>query len=257
MALTCHYVLALLSLFLCSVFANTEKTIFLGPEPITIPLSQPALSDLRLHTLTPTNSSLRTRLTAQFPSPDHPKGTATWLILDNLTPHQRYEVRVCWAATQPTNFHLQTFPLSTVFDTPELVASLNAYSISRLSRLKEAASPTPDDDRPSPSRQDSSPDDSQRESSLLLLRIFAAADYFTTDTALMSHVPPVYVDIILDPFLFNVLPRSVAGTACYIVVVAVAAWFLAGRIAGWISGVAESGSGHGGEQGVDMRKKRE
>lgn len=53
----------------------------------------------------------------------------------------------------------------------------------------------------------------------------------------MRDVPPVDVDIILDPFLFNVLPRSIAGTACYIVGVAVAAYFLASQIAAWIQGL--------------------
>ena len=95
-------VFSILFLLFTSVLANTEKTIFLGPEPVTIPLTHPTLSDLRLHTLTPTtptNGTLRTQLSAQFPSPDHPQGTVTWLLLDNLTPNQRYEVRVCWAAT--------------------------------------------------------------------------------------------------------------------------------------------------------------
>ncbi len=73
---------------------------------------------------------------------------------------------------------------------------------------------------------------------MLLLRILAAADYFTTDASLMRTAPPVDVDIILDPFLFNILPRSLAGTVCYIVVVAVVAYLLAGRIASWIQEVA-------------------
>ena len=81
---------------------------------------------------------------------------------------------------------------------------------------------------------------------MLFLRILAAADYFTTDAALMSNVPAVDVDIILDPFLLNALPRSLAGTACYIAMVAVVAFFLARRIASWIQGVASSGgSGQG------------
>lgn len=94
-------VFSIVFLFFTSVLANTEKTIFLGPEPVTIPLTHPTLSDLRLHTLTPApaNGTLRTQLPAQFPSPEHPEGTVTWLLLDNLAPHQRYEVRVCWAAT--------------------------------------------------------------------------------------------------------------------------------------------------------------
>ena len=43
-------------------------------------------------------------------------------------------------------------------------------------------------------------------SSTLFLRVFAAADYFTTNKTLMEQVPPVYVDIILDPFIFNIFP---------------------------------------------------
>lgn len=93
--------LSLTTLFslLTPTFANTEKTIFLGPERVRVPLTHPTLTDLRLHTLTPTNSTLRTQLPARFPSDEKPKGTETWLILDDLIPGQRYEVRVCWPAT--------------------------------------------------------------------------------------------------------------------------------------------------------------
>ena len=120
------------------------------------------------------------------------------------------------------------------------MASLNAYSASRQSE----APLTP---KSSSSRE-------REETSILLLRILAAADYFTTDAALMSNVPPVDVDIILDPFLLNALPRSLAGTACYIVIVAVVAFFLARRIASWIQGLA-AGSGQEGRR--SGRKKRQ
>jgi hypothetical protein len=53
--------------------------------------------------------------------------------------------------------------------------------------------------------------------------VHAAADYFSTDQALMRNVPPVAVDLILDPFLFNVFPRSLVPTAGWIVLVAVLA----------------------------------
>jgi hypothetical protein len=91
--------LSLFALPITSVLANTEKAIFLGPEaiPVAHPLS--TLSNLRLDMLTPSNGALRTKLTAQFPTKEHPKGPATWLVLDKLTPNQRYEVRVCWPAT--------------------------------------------------------------------------------------------------------------------------------------------------------------
>lgn len=72
----------------------------------------------------------------------------------------------------------------------------------------------------------------------MLLQILAAADYYTTNKTLMSDVPPVYVDIILDPYVFNLLPRSLLPTIGYVVVVAVLSWFLAWRIAGWVRTVA-------------------
>ncbi|KAK4043533.1 hypothetical protein C8A01DRAFT_12913 [Parachaetomium inaequale] len=240
---------SVLFLLFTSVLANTEKAIFLGPEPVTAPLTHPTLSDLlRLDTLTPANGTLRTRLAAQFPAPEHPRGTATWLILDNLTPHQRYEVRVCWAATQPTEFTLSTFSLSTVWDTPELMASLHAYSTSR-----QAPTPERDDDVP-PLKEGSSSSSSERQASMLFLRILAAADYFTTDASLMRNVPPVHVDIILDPFLLNVLPRSLAGIACYIVGVAVVAYFLAARIASGLQGLIAGGSRQGNSTSTKKRQ---
>lgn len=36
----------------------------------------------------------------------------------------------------------------------------------------------------------------------------------------MQNVPPVAVDLILDPFVFNVFPRSLVPTAGWIVLVA-------------------------------------
>lgn len=48
----------------------------------------------------------------------------------------------------------------------------------------------------------------------------------------MRDVPPVAVDVILDPFLWNVFPRSLVPTAAWVVVVAV----LAGVVARWVVG---------------------
>lgn len=59
--------------------------------------------------------------------------------------------------------------------------------------------------------------------SVLFLRVHAAADYFTTNQALMQNVPPVAVDLILDPFVLNVFPRSLLPTAGWMVLVAVLA----------------------------------
>lgn len=110
------------------------------------------------------------------------------------------------------------------------MASLHAYIASR-----QPAST-------SSSVASSSSSSSEREASILFLRILAAADYFTTETSLMRNVPPVDVDIILDPFVLNVFPRSLVGTAGWIVVVAVAAYFLAKRIASWIQDLISNGA---------------
>jgi len=58
------------------------------------------------------------------------------------------------------------------------------------------------------------------------LQVFAAADYYTMNNTLMEHVPPVFVDIILDPYLFNVVPRSLLPTAAYIIILAIGSWSL-------------------------------
>jgi hypothetical protein len=64
----------------------------------------------------------------------------------------------------------------------------------------------------------------------LFLRVRAAADFFTTDKELMSSPPSVDVDLILDPFVFNVFPRSLGPTAAYIIVLACGAWIVSGRV---------------------------
>ena len=83
------------------------------------------------------------------------------------------------------------------------------------------------DSSSSPSSNDPAP----VSESALFLRILAAADYYSLDATLMERVPPVAVDIILDPFLGNVFPRSLVPTAIWILVVAAIAvlvgWFVA------------------------------
>lgn len=96
--------LLLTALFIQSCLGNVEKTIFLGPETVNIPHLHPTLEDLRLDVLTPDTWSLRTKLAADFPNEKAPAGQESWFLLDNLTPSQRYEVRVCWPATvSPTS----------------------------------------------------------------------------------------------------------------------------------------------------------
>ncbi|KAK0747693.1 hypothetical protein B0T21DRAFT_379686 [Apiosordaria backusii] len=206
--------LSILCLFTSPISANVEKTIFLAPPAVHAPIDDPTIiSNLKLARLTPhpaNQSSLRTLLPVSFPTTSHPQGTESWFLLWDLTPSQRYEVRICWAATQPTSFHLQTFTTSEIFSsTPSFTSYLDSLPLSP-SPPKDVNTKTPH--------------------SYLLLRILAAADFYTTNKTLMSHPPPVIADIILDPFLFNILPRSLAPTVGYIIAVAISSWFLAGGI---------------------------
>lgn len=132
---------------------------------------------------------------------------------------------------QPTAFKLATYELQTVFETPELISELSDYSWSRQS---------PEGDRRSlpESTGSSGASKSDREASVLFLQILTAADYYTMNKTLMRNVPPVYVDIILDPFILNVLPRSLLPTVGYIIVVAIASWFISLHISTWIRNVA-------------------
>ncbi|RBR08136.1 uncharacterized protein FIESC28_10328 [Fusarium coffeatum] len=211
-----------------SVLANVEKTIFTAPALLPIPQQKPSLADLRLPVLTPDASEIRTNLSRVFPAKtkDYASGAATWVLLDNLNPDQRYEFRVCWAAIQPTGFVLDVFELDTVWETPELIQSLAGYAFSRQGDGTELNEESPQ------------PGEKERKASLLLLQIKASADYFTDDKSLMENPPPVLVDLILDPYLLNVIPRSLVPTAGYIVVVAVASWFVSRSIASKLKAVA-------------------
>ncbi|KAK3345217.1 hypothetical protein B0H65DRAFT_524928 [Neurospora tetraspora] len=257
--------LVLIISLLCSVvLANVEKTIFLGPsssshsEENIIKDDQQAQRWLdnklhHIHTLTPTpndRSSLRTRLKRVFPSADHPRGQDAWFLLDGLTEGQRYEVRVCWAATQPTNFYMETYTAKEVIMTPHLAGSLMEYFPAVSPQAQHATTKLKDS-----SSGSSSPPSS---SAALLLHISAAADYFTSNASLMLHPPPVDVDIILDPFLFNVLPRSLVPTIGWIVVVAVAGWAVSKRVVSFLVGEVVSSEVEAEEEaseGVEESKK--
>jgi hypothetical protein len=134
----------------------------------------------------------------------------------------------------------------------ELRASLQDYTASQRRQPSSERPYIPD--KAPPSSHGSGSGSNPEETSILLLRILAAADYFTTNTTLMTEVPPVDVDIILDPFLMNVLPRSIAATAAYIVAVAVVAYFLARRIASWIQGLIASGDGNSRKEAIKKRQ---
>lgn len=126
-------------------------------------------------------------------------------------------------AQQPTAFWLYTHTLTDVLEDPILLASLNMYSYAHSADLETSRFLEPSQRIQSSQRR--SPVNSV---SVLFLQIFAAADYYTLDQALMSKVPSVPADLILDPYLMNVLPESLLSTMLYISALAMAAWVLSG-----------------------------
>lgn len=71
---------------------------------------------------------------------------------------------------------------------------------------------------------------SATQESFLFLRVQAAADFFTTNKTLMLQPPAADVDLILDPYLGNIFPRSLVPTAVYITLLALSAWYLSGIV---------------------------
>ncbi|EHK46808.1 uncharacterized protein TrAtP1_005730 [Trichoderma atroviride] len=223
-------------------YANTEKAIFTGPEPITLSNIPSALKDQNIPVLGPsTRWSIRTNLTRVFPlsqeeTEQEEQGYPSWLLLDNLTPGQRYELRVCWSALQPTAFTLDTYTLSTIFSTPSLLQSLTQHATT--STQQQIV------DEETETHQQKSSNYSLTAvngSSVLLLRVLAAADYFSHHSSLMKDPPPVLVDLILDPYLYNVLPQSLVPTVGYIVVISIVSWFVARWVSNSLVSVASSG----------------
>ncbi|MCJ1363892.1 hypothetical protein MMC16_003001 [Acarospora aff. strigata] len=250
---------ALLIFWVTYSLANVEKVIFLGPESIAIPTGHPNLDDLSLDRISPVQSSLRTQLAAEFPHENSPKGRVSWFLLEGLEPGRRYETRVCWAATQPTQFWILPYTLKEVFETPSLISSLAEYSESRQSSEAAFEEPRPAIQYPEGSSKGPDPNP---PNSILLLQVFSAADYFTTNQTLMKHVPPVDVDIILDPYALNIFPKSLLPTAVYITILAVLGWFVSDIIWKWLaSAVEEPQAGQSAnpqiaKRGIEEEKKR-
>ncbi|EPS41068.1 hypothetical protein H072_5057 [Dactylellina haptotyla CBS 200.50] len=55
---------------------------------------------------------LRVGLPRAFPTVDTPRGIDSWVHLKNLKQGARYEARVCWAATAPSDFWLSVHSTS-------------------------------------------------------------------------------------------------------------------------------------------------
>jgi hypothetical protein len=70
----------------------------------------------------------------------------------------------------------------------------------------------------------------------------------------MSDVPPVLVDVILDPYLLNVFPISLVPTAGYLIILAIGSWFLSGLIWQLLIRVADARPLESGDTDTTKRK---
>jgi hypothetical protein len=144
---------------------------------------------------------------------------------------------------------------------PSLLSAISIYSSARLAALDSSSSTSNTLIRQANAKRhrqgSSSMDPAPTTDSVLFLRIRAAADYFSLDKALMENVPPVRADVILDPFLWNVFPRSLVPTAGYVCVVAVVAVLLARWVMGAFTGVIEREVRGSATATVDGDEKKE
>lgn len=198
---------SLFVLFVTAVYANTEKAIFIALSASDLPDS---FASLRLEELTPTHPSLRKSLPVAFPTDQQPHGTESWYLLADLREGQRHEVRICWTAIQPTTFDLDVFSLTDIQRNSELSTNIFQYSESQTRTRRPISSDSP--------------------GNTLLMRVWSAADFYTTNRTLMQSPPSVDVDIILDPYIFNVFPKSLLPTAAYIICLAICSWYGSGIV---------------------------
>ncbi|KAK6340992.1 hypothetical protein TWF696_009304 [Orbilia brochopaga] len=98
--------------------ANTEKVIFTAPDA-SIRDVVDALDTSTINAIGELSAAreserlrLRVELPRAFPTSEAPRGVDSWVHLRNLKPGARYEARVCWAATAPSDFWLSVHPHS-------------------------------------------------------------------------------------------------------------------------------------------------
>jgi hypothetical protein len=66
--------------------------------------------------------------------------------------------------------------------------------------------------------------------SALLLRVRSGANFYSSNYTSMQYPPRVGIDITLDPYLANILPRSLVPIAVLIIALAACAWVLSGMV---------------------------
>jgi len=238
------YILFTFILWFINVSANVEKVIFSAPDAQPKP-QDASIDNLLLTPLSESYPSVRTYINASFPTNTSVKGTESWFLLDGLIPRRRYEVRICWLATvclaprfplqtcliippkQPTSFWLYTHQVDAVFSESTLISSLSSYSYLRHEALKS--------NEVEFLKNRKAKHESKQESTFLFLQIFAAADYFSLNQTLMDVVPPVAVDLILDPYVLNILPKSLLPTGLYLGIIGIIAWVASSWIVRYLS----------------------
>lgn len=121
--------------------------------------------------------------------------------------------------------------LDTVWETPELISSLAEFSQSQQDQAEHHEPQI---------RTPTNADAGERHASVFLLRIRSEADYYSHNKSLMVNPRPVLTDIILDPYLANVIPESLVFTGAHVILVAIASFFIARWISTSLSSVATS-----------------
>lgn len=105
-----------------------------------------------------------------------------------MSPHSLYPQRATNVMTddheqQPTQFWIEAYNVTHVFNTPSLIQDLAEFAENRQADLISQVAQHP------------APGVVAASQSALLLRVWAAADYFTTDQTLMQHPLPVDINI--------------------------------------------------------------
>jgi len=147
------------------VTANVEKEIFLAPAKHNNGVfGLPRIPTIR-HLKE--ERTLRTTLNTSFEE----RGAQHWVLLDQLEPGRRYEVRICWPATQPTDFQMNLYTPTEV-SSSSLSSGMKASSSSGVSTFS-----------------------SDGWSSQLYLQVFAKTAYYSSNRTRMENPEPVDVDI--------------------------------------------------------------
>ncbi|CAD6505690.1 BgTH12-01180 [Blumeria graminis f. sp. triticale] len=223
-----HFIVLLLGI--SPVFSNTEKTTVVGPK-IFVPLNRHiALGHINLKVLSPHHTPFRTHIKSTFPNDLSKIGRTSWFIMGDLIEGQKYEVRICWAATQPTTFRIKTHELHRYSDIPKLVTEMMKSGDVRNSDPQVAFFHT--------NLTSSTAPDQDRELSTVLLQLDAAADYYTWNKELMQEVPQVHADIIVDPYILNIFPQSLLLTLVYISLLSIGSCLFSTMVVGMLEGIS-------------------